>query len=554
MALHGGGPSVASTTSIPDSDFESGSFGNWQRGAQTGSLGATITGNGTGVTLFSGGVTFSATARAAVGNPTFNGAPNIYYAPAVEPAVWNFAPNGSNAVALQAKSGDGVQFNDATTAVGLTAAENQAIKDLLVNQKLAAVAAGGAAGDANPTNAAWIRQSVTLSAGITYSMSWNYLGTDYAPFNDGSITSLVTTSATAASVVTVNNSVGRYALLGFTNPGTGDYSTGSFGSTGWQIATYQVTVTGEYVLGFLSFNLGDQSLSPVLLVDDAPGTTTRNGQAFGAVASNNPNAPQVGTTTTTTEAPAVTTTPCCFAPVLPEPTEAPARASSPPTEAPTTAPPSTATIPTTLPPETARPTVPGSSIPAAPVSQAPGSLPSLPVGQSVATQNGQPVPMTIQEVSRGAWQLSGDGFLMTLAVPLPGGGSTSAGGEVTLVQNRTVDVSGIGFQPGTLVDVWLFSTPRFLGTVRVKTDGTFDGTLNLPPDVPVGSHTLQANGVTTDSQVRSLNLGVRVVASNPRLPVTGDSMGPVLQLAILVSAVGVIGWSSSRLRRRGASA
>jgi hypothetical protein len=148
-------------------------------------------------------------------------------------------------------------------------------------------------------------------------MSWNYIGTDYVPFNDGSITSLVYTGTGAAPQITVNNGVGNYALLGFTNPGTGDYSTGTYGSTGWQVSTYKVSTTGTYLLGFAVFNLGDTGLSPVLLVDSQPGNTIKNGEPFGAVVPNNPNAPVVTTappttvlptTTTTTVAPTTTTT------------------------------------------------------------------------------------------------------------------------------------------------------------------------------------------------------------------------------------------------------
>ena len=52
------------------------------------------------------------------------------------------------------------------------------------------------------------------------------------------------------------------------------------------MATITVPVTGSYTLGFTSFNLGDQSLSPILFVDQIQGGTTLNGQTFGPVAPN----------------------------------------------------------------------------------------------------------------------------------------------------------------------------------------------------------------------------------------------------------------------------
>jgi hypothetical protein len=169
----------------------------------------------------------------------------------------------------------GVQFNTATASLGLSSAENTAIRNYLTSL----------GGNSTPTNAGWIKRELTLQAGTTYTFGWNYVSTDYTPFNDGSMMTL--THATNASVTpNLNNSQLRYALLGFTNPGTGNYATDSYGSTGWQQARFTVPETGTYVLGFASFNLGDTALSPLLFIDEIQGTTTLNGQTFGAVAPN----------------------------------------------------------------------------------------------------------------------------------------------------------------------------------------------------------------------------------------------------------------------------
>lgn len=306
-------PVLAQT--IAETDFEDGSLASWNIGAQTGSLTSTITQSGTGVSLISGAVTFDAPAHDAVGSPTLpDGSDNPYYQPAVEPASWSFSPYGTYAVALQPKSES--TFDIAMGELGLTGSDVTALKGTLSSQ---ASASGYGSGD--PTDASWITKSVTLSAGTVYTMSWNYIGTDYVPFNDGSVTSLTTTADTSTSAVTVNNQSAQYALLGFTNPGTGDYSTGTYGSTGWQVSTYEVSVTGEYLLGFAVFNLDDTGLSPVLLVDSEPGGTTKNDEPFGAVAPNNPDAPTVAPTTTT-QPPATTTEPPAPAPT-PNPAPAP---------------------------------------------------------------------------------------------------------------------------------------------------------------------------------------------------------------------------------------
>lgn len=192
--------------------------------------------------------------------------------------TWTINPYGSWMGKLY-PSGS-VQFDNAVTNLGLTSVENTAIKNYLSFQ-----ASNGGGGNPTPTNASWIKKSMTLTAGTTYSFAWNYLSTDYTPFNDGSMITLV--HATNANIIpTLNNSQQRYGLLGFTNPGTGNYATDSYGSTGWQKATFTVPETGDYVLGFATFNLGDTALSPMLFIDEIQGTTTLNGATFGPVAPN----------------------------------------------------------------------------------------------------------------------------------------------------------------------------------------------------------------------------------------------------------------------------
>ena len=306
----------ATSASIPNAGFEDNTFTGWSRGSQTGNLGASINGGGTGVTIFNGSRTFTHGSNGAMGSPTLsNGSPNPYYAPAVAAGSWTFSPKGGTyAVALQPKGEQ--SFDQAAAALGLSGTDNSAIRTMLAQQ-----AAAAGFGNGNPTDAAWITREVELDAGVVYTMSWNYMATDYVPFNDGSITSLVPVSTASVPVITVNNFEQSYALLGFTNPGTGDYSTNSYGATGWQVSTYEVSVSGTYKIGFTSFNLDDQGLPPVLMVDDEIGSTQKcvqggSCETFGGVEPNNETAPtlppttttEATTTTTTTTTPPTTTT------------------------------------------------------------------------------------------------------------------------------------------------------------------------------------------------------------------------------------------------------
>ncbi len=199
---------------------------------------------------------------------------------------WVVNPYGTYMARLY--PGGSTMFDTANSQLGLSSVENTAIKDFLILQSQT----GG--GNPTPTNASWIKQSVELEVGVTYTFAWNYLSTDYTPFNDGSMITLV--HATNNGIIpTLNNEQQRYALLGFTNPGTGNYSTGSYGSTGWQVATITVPETGMYFLGFSAFNLGDTVLSPLLFIDELQGSTLLNGQNFDPIEPNEGSvAPIVG--------------------------------------------------------------------------------------------------------------------------------------------------------------------------------------------------------------------------------------------------------------------
>ena len=188
--------------------------------------------------------------------------------------TWTVRPYGNYMMVIQAGGGSPT-FDTSASSLGLTSTEINAIKTYLQ----------GLGGNSNPTNASWAKRTVSLKAGVTYTIAWQYMSTDYVPFNDGSMMTL-THASDATKIPTLNNTQARYALLGFTNPGTGNYATDSYGSTGWQLATITVPVDGDYILGFASFNLGDTALSPILFVDDLQGQTELNGQAFGPIAPN----------------------------------------------------------------------------------------------------------------------------------------------------------------------------------------------------------------------------------------------------------------------------
>ena len=183
---------------------------------------------------------------------------------------WTITPYGSYMAVLQA-GGSSPSFDNAMTTLGLQPSTITSIKNTIYSN-----------GNMYPTNATSISRTVYLQAGVTYTYAWQYLSTDYVPYNDGSM--ITVTGGPGAA--TINGQTQDYALLGFTNPGTGNYSTNSYGATGWQVAVFTVPTDGNYLLGFSSFNLGDTALSPILFIDQMQGTTLLNGATFTPVQPN----------------------------------------------------------------------------------------------------------------------------------------------------------------------------------------------------------------------------------------------------------------------------
>ena len=192
--------------------------------------------------------------------------------------TWNITPYSGEYMASLQPTGS-TMYTAMASSFGLSTSDKASIQSFLV-----AKAAGG---QTTPTNASYMYYSgLNLTAGTKFTLAWNFVATDYTPWNDTSITSLVAT--TGGATPKINGYTQNYSVLGAINTGAGNWSTGSYGSTGWQVASYEVTADGTYTLGIGDFNLGDTALSPILLVSGAPGVTLKNGVAFGPITSNDP--------------------------------------------------------------------------------------------------------------------------------------------------------------------------------------------------------------------------------------------------------------------------
>ena len=151
--------------------------------------------------------------------------------------------------------------------------------------------------------------------------------------------------------------------------------------------------------------------------------------------------------------------------------------------------------------------VPGADIPAL----AAGEVAAVAGGQAVDVRIVEQAPsMTIIAVTNGIGiDVSSD---LTSARPEDLVEQPGAPNRMHAVVSHRVTVTGNGFRANTLVDIWLFSTPTHLGTVRTDATGAFVADFLVPSTVPVGTHTLKIDGQATDGKVITVTVGIDVLA------------------------------------------
>ena len=83
-------------------------------------------------------------------------------------------------------------------------------------------------------------------------------------------------------------------------------------------------------------------------------------------------------------------------------------------------------------------------------------------------------------------------------------------GNIRLAAGDEIKISVGGFKPGSLVEVWLFSTPTQLGTAVVGADGTVSGTYRLPAGTKSGTHRVVVTARLANGKSTSFTLGILV--------------------------------------------
>lgn len=127
------------------------------------------------------------------------------------------------------------------------------------------------------------------------------------------------------------------------------------------------------------------------------------------------------------------------------------------------------------------------------------------------------------------------------------GATTTVDGQLVFFIEREGVASGYGFLPGSTAEVWLASEPRFLGTVDVNDDGTWEKVFDVPRDIAAGEHTIQAEGIGFDGSDQAVNAGVMInpQSQGAELPATGMN-DRLWLLAVVAMLIGVLGQLARR--------
>ncbi|WP_177195228.1 MBG domain-containing protein [Parapedobacter indicus] len=162
------------------------------------------------------------------------------------------------------------------------------------------------------------------------------------------------------------------------------------------------------------------------------------------------------------------------------------------------------------------------AIPTEPVLDGEGNLPEPEPGTPVVITDGKVEAVTLEVIDGEYLKLSGDDYAIKLAslgmdgerIPI-----SAVDAIIRLLRGAgaRVHVSGHGFEPGTVVTVYLFPNLELVGHLPVDSDGNFGGSLPVPASLELGHHTLQANGVVAGGGgERSVSVGLERVDRKPQ--------------------------------------
>lgn len=164
----------------------------------------------------------------------------------------------------------------------------------------------------------------------------------------------------------------------------------------------------------------------------------------------------------------------------------------------------------------------GGVTPSTPTTEAPTELPPVApkpidpkIGANVTVGNQEVTPIVGASNNNTLLNVKVDTFELGLATQnsqqqpkqLSGYSLNGADGD-------TAKANGAGLSPLTVVKVYMFSEPIYLGTVTTNKNGEFVGTFKIPSGLEIGNHTIQLSGLNKDNKVVTTSVALRMSESN----------------------------------------
>lgn len=133
------------------------------------------------------------------------------------------------------------------------------------------------------------------------------------------------------------------------------------------------------------------------------------------------------------------------------------------------------------------------------------------VGEGIVVVDGRVSKVAVNVVEGRKWQVKGEDFTLEF---IPQALVGELEGSFTARAGTKVEVRGDGFAPGSLIASYLpGALADSLGQATVNADTTFEVIASLPASLKAGQYVFQVNGLGTSTTVRSVNLGLQLLAA-----------------------------------------
>ena len=167
-------------------------------------------------------------------------------------------------------------------------------------------------------------------------------------------------------------------------------------------------------------------------------------------------------------------------------------------------------------------------------------------GEASATVNGKKIAITITR-ENNQLVFTGAGITGTLRGTKANGDAIAldTDGNLRIETGDKVSLVSEGYEADSVVDVWLFSTPKKIGTITADALGKSSGTFTVENGLEAGNHRLVLKGVNKDGDEVVMAIGIVAGAVDTVSTVSRVLIAVPIALAIVAGL-----FIPNQLRRR----